>query len=793
VAETETQIIISAKDLTSSAFDSVNKALEAFRKNTENTAGGIDKMVGMAKGAGAAFGVMIASDVVGKLVEFHSRVQESTGALKDQAEGLNLTTDQLQAYVAAFARVGVGEEEARSLLNKFNQTIGEAALGNQGAIDSFKLLGVHILDSSGKVRDQTAILTEAAQKLSVMDEGTQRTAISMQLFGRSGGQLRSVLQELGISIDELTRRAKENGTVIDRETIDTFEQLNRSSQELSLQIRTLYAQIAAPIQMAVVTELTTLAHNLAENIKNAHLNWLDLVGAFANPGMAIARAFAPPEIDQLRASVTQLTKDIAEQQAIIDKGGGALGKFGVMGATDRLKTLNEQLAKTKGLLASREATQAEAGLSKGMAVLPTVTVTGARDPVATGSAGNSDRVANALQRLEEQRKAIEAAGNFLDTSTITSQTELFRAADQMERIGATTASLLKGLDPSSDTAQRIRAAATQLEQARTNYTALREAINGAYATEMKYGDGQIAHTETMRQLNQQLATGKLSQAAYTEAVKQANLALLDQQLAAIGAKGGVDGLIAGWGYAAQQYAKQNTAFQQGQQLFNTAKDTTKGFMSDLNRGLREGADVWTTFGNAALNALGKISDKLMEMAIDDLFGKAFGGGGSGGGLFSGAGGWLSGLFGGDMSAGASDVGTNLTSFAGVVNAKGNVFDSGNVVPFAHGGVVSSPTFFPMANGGTGLMGEAGQEGIFPLTRGPDGRLGVSMYGGGRGSSGGGMTSVTVQQTVMVGSVVSEAQHQQDLQAVREEARKGVSAAMVEAYRTNPTVRKLMNS
>ena len=63
-------------------------------------------------------------------------------------------------------------------------------------------------------------------------------------------------------------------------------------------------------------------------------------------------------------------------------------------------------------------------------------------------------------------------------------------------------------------------------------------------------------------------------------------------------------------------------------------------------------------------------------------------------------------------------------------AKGGV--AGGVTPFAAGGVVAAPTYFPM-RGGTGLMGEAGAEAIMPLARGADGRLGV------RGGGGGGLT------------------------------------------------------
>lgn len=66
-------------------------------------------------------------------------------------------------------------------------------------------------------------------------------------------------------------------------------------------------------------------------------------------------------------------------------------------------------------------------------------------------------------------------------------------------------------------------------------------------------------------------------------------------------------------------------------------------------------------------------------------------------------------------------------------ADGAGFTQGRVMPFASGGVVSGPTYFPM-RGGAGLMGEAGPEAIMPLSRGTDGRLGVRAEGGTRAVS-----------------------------------------------------------
>lgn len=61
-------------------------------------------------------------------------------------------------------------------------------------------------------------------------------------------------------------------------------------------------------------------------------------------------------------------------------------------------------------------------------------------------------------------------------------------------------------------------------------------------------------------------------------------------------------------------------------------------------------------------------------------------------------------------------------------ATGAAFSNGRVEKFAAGGVVTRPTLFPMANG-TGLMGEAGPEGVLPLER-IGGKLGVNAAGAG---------------------------------------------------------------
>jgi len=110
----------------------------------------------------------------------------------------------------------------------------------------------------------------------------------------------------------------------------------------------------------------------------------------------------------------------------------------------------------------------------------------------------------------------------------------------------------------------------------------------------------------------------------------------------------------------------------------------RGFFVEFGQQLRQGASAWDAFKSAGLNALGKISDKLMSMAADKLFASAFGGSSSGG---------IGGLLGSLLGVGGS----------------GTVANGGIVL-----GGPAGPGVFAAANGGTfgpgwGVVGERGPE------------------------------------------------------------------------------------
>ncbi|HCM9633884.1 TPA: phage tail tape measure protein [Enterobacter hormaechei subsp. steigerwaltii] len=157
------------------------------------------------------------------------------------------------------------------------------------------------------------------------------------------------------------------------------------------------------------------------------------------------------------------------------------------------------------------------------------------------------------------------------------------------------------------------------------------------------------------------------------------------------------------------------------------KTTLDSAFSNVTSMLEGNKVSWKSWGISVLQIIEKVA---LQMAVVS----AMGGGSSSSGIFGSLIGSVGSFFGGGAGASAS-TGTAVSSYGSSFqfNAKGGVYDSPSLSAFSNG-IVRNPTMFAFAKGGAGIMGEAGPEAIMPLTRAPDGSLGVRAVGAGGGQS-----------------------------------------------------------
>ncbi len=115
-----------------------------------------------------------------------------------------------------------------------------------------------------------------------------------------------------------------------------------------------------------------------------------------------------------------------------------------------------------------------------------------------------------------------------------------------------------------------------------------------------------------------------------------------------------------------------------QEAFDFSRETVGGFVDDMRSGLESGKGIWKSWSDAALGALDRVIDKILNEALDALF--QLGNTGTGGAT---GGGWL----------------------ASIGNLLGSVFSGFH----AKGGLIPSGTF--------GIVGEEGPEPVIGTSRG----------------------------------------------------------------------------
>jgi lambda family phage tail tape measure protein len=161
----------------------------------------------------------------------------------------------------------------------------------------------------------------------------------------------------------------------------------------------------------------------------------------------------------------------------------------------------------------------------------------------------------------------------------------------------------------------------------------------------------------------------------------------------------------------------NIAITSAEGIGNAFAQSFQGLISGTMTAKEALGSFFKSVADMFLEMAAQIIAKQITMIILQTILKALGGAPGGGG---GGGANLSNVQATDFAFNPSGMNGSLTP--GGLFAKGGAFSNS---------IVSSPTLFKFADGGTtrtGLMGEAGPEAIMPLKRGPDGSLGVQANG-----------------------------------------------------------------
>jgi hypothetical protein len=177
---------------------------------------------------GAAGGVAIG----GGLVALTKNSIDNADAMSKQAQAVGMAIEKLSAYIYVAEMGGVEQEKFVASLGKFNRVIAEAFQGVGGGVDAFDALGISITDSNGKLKNNSDLFAEVADRFKIMPDGIEKSALAMDLFGSSGADLIPVLNGGKQSLVEMTAEAERLGLVISEDTGKKAELFNDNLEKM---------------------------------------------------------------------------------------------------------------------------------------------------------------------------------------------------------------------------------------------------------------------------------------------------------------------------------------------------------------------------------------------------------------------------------------------------------------------------------------------------------------------------------------------------------------------------------
>lgn len=196
-------------------------------------------------------GFHVVKGVIGAVT---SEIGHAGDEIADTAKKIGVGTDSLQRLRFAADKSGTPIEALTTGLVKLTRGMEEARTQGAGPFhDALAKLGVPLSELEGKsAEEQMGILADALQRV---EDPARRTALTVELFGKSGFQLGSTLAEGSKGIKALGDEAEKLGHVLSADTIKKAAEWDDKQKELEASIRGVKAAIAGAL-LPVITEAT---------------------------------------------------------------------------------------------------------------------------------------------------------------------------------------------------------------------------------------------------------------------------------------------------------------------------------------------------------------------------------------------------------------------------------------------------------------------------------------------------------------------------------------------------------
>jgi hypothetical protein len=612
MADAQARIRITAQDDSAAAFKKASANLEALQASAAGLAGSL----------GGAL-------AVGGLTALITGAIDAADNLRDLSQATGITVESLGGLGFAAGQNGGSLEGVASAAGKLNKALAEAAAGSRAALEPFQALGISVQDAAGQTKAADVVFAEIADRFKTFNDGPEKSALALRLFGKAGAEQIALLNEGGEALRANIEYYKRFSGVT-TEVAAASDQFNDTLGKVRLLSQSLGTSIAAallPSLQAVADRLLTAKENgsLFAGVATAVKFAFDSI-ALAAGSVSFALNIAGIKLGEFIAKVALVLRQgsITEFTAISDA-----VREDIARATIEFRKFGSQILGS-GISSANDESAAE----KRRLGLSTAAVTKTNAPRLSGAGGGGDKTRKDLDLTNK------ALGSYLE--------QLDRQLQKNQDLSATEQALAflrsKGAGATLEQAAAILAVARalDLEAEQLDRIRLKQQLSIEAGNEVDRVNGERA-----QRIQQLLASTPSAQFAQ----QQKDLDLLKESLDQFERSSGEYGIsVTQYIEAVQKLAGISTELEKSKGL---AEELGLSFTSAFEDAIVGGKSFSEVLKGLEQDILRIITRKLVTEPIGNAITGAIGGSGGIGGIF---GNLFSGLFGARANGGPVQAG-----------------------------------------------------------------------------------------------------------------------------------------
>lgn len=195
-----------------------------FNANTAKFTEGVDRSIhslnkfkSEAAAAGKVLGAAFAAATAAAAYLVKQSI-DSADAMSKMSQSTGIAIDKLSGLAYAGQLSGVEVEALGAAMVKLTKGMADASIGTGEALRGYEALGINVKDAAGNLKNAEAVLGEVATKFASMEDGANKTALAVAIFGKSGAAMIPLLNSGADGLAQMHDEAEKLGLILDKKT-----------------------------------------------------------------------------------------------------------------------------------------------------------------------------------------------------------------------------------------------------------------------------------------------------------------------------------------------------------------------------------------------------------------------------------------------------------------------------------------------------------------------------------------------------------------------------------------------